>query len=444
MSDRRAITLLVFASLLAGTLHLARGGLLTPPPSEPAATAAPGAVDAAGRDSAVADSAPRVEIAGVVRSGDLLSIALVRKGLSANLSDKIVNALAKTFDPRQARPGDVFKVVLDTQMSLLGFEYACVTGESYRVEPIGAGLVASLLPERLERRLVRREGALERSLYESIREAGGSPDEVAQFADIFGGAFDFLTESRRGDRFTYVAEGYYDGDRLRKPGRLLFAEYASAAGGRTIDGVYYQPPGSPKGAYYASDGSSLTRAFLRSPLSYRRISSRFSRNRLHPILKENCPHLGVDYAAPHGTPVSSVADGTVTLAGWNGGMGKCVKVRHAGGVTTTYGHLSRIGALRVGERIEQGRVIGYVGSTGRATGPHLHFEIDRNGRHVDPLRFESPGGPSLSPAELPAFQSARDALMGFLFALPAGVPTAEPAPFTAAAVVVRSEGTPRS
>ncbi len=444
MSDRRAILLLVVASLLAGALHVVRGRFIPSPPSGRAATA-PCRIAGACCDPTAPDETPRVEIAGVVRRGDLLSIALVRKGLSANLTDKIVGALAKTFDPRKARPGDVFKVVLDTEMSLLGFEYDRVTGESYRVEPIGASLVASILPERLERRLVKREGALESSLYEAVRDAGGSPEEVSQFADIFGSAFDFFTESRRGDRFTYVAEGFYDGDRLRKLGRLLFAEYSSAAGGRTIEGVFYQTRGSSKGGYYAADGSSLTRAFLRSPLSYRKITSRFSRNRLHPILKEHCPHLGVDYAAPSGTPVSSVADGTVTLAGWYGGMGKCVKVRHAGGVTTTYGHLSRIGAgLRFGDRVEQGRVIGYVGSTGRATGPHLHFEIDRNGGHVDPLAFESPGGPPLDAADLPSFLATRDALTGLLVALPAGVPTVHPAPFAAAAVVARSEGTPRS
>ena len=135
----------------------------------------------------------------------------------------------------------------------------------------------------------------------------------------------------------------------------------------------------------------------------------------------------------------------VALAGWYGGLGKCVKVRHAGGVTTTYGHLSRIGAdVHLGDRLEQGRVIGYVGSTGRATGPHLHFEIDRNGNHVDPLAFESPGGLPLDAAELPSFLATRDALTGLLVALPAGVPTAYPVPFAAAAVVARSEGTPRS
>lgn len=443
MSDRRAIILLIVASLLACALHVVSGRRHERSTAIDETVPLPSAVAGATGDSAVAEEPPRVEIAGVIQRGDLLGLALIRGGISANLSDKILDALAKTFDPRKARPGDVFKVVLDTERSLLGFQYERVTGESYRVEPLGASLVASILPERLERRLVKREGVLENSLYESVRQVGGSPEEVTQIADIFGGSFDFVTDSRRGDRFTYVAEGFYDGDRLRRLGRIQFAEYTPSEGGEAMAGVYYKPQDASKGAYYAPDGRSLQKAFLRSPLSYRRITSRFSRNRLHPILKHRCAHLGVDYGAPTGTPVSTVADGVVAHAGWNGGMGKCVKIRHTGGITTMYGHLSRFGSgIRSGQRVEQGQVIGYVGSTGMSTGPHLHFQIDRNGAVVDPLTFESPGGPALDAAEIPAFLAARDAMAGLMVALRTGVPTPEQAPV--AAVATGPERMPRS
>ncbi len=447
MSDKRAILLLVMASLVVVGLRawrerLDRAALAAAALAECVAPVAVAAPDTA------APAPPIVEIAGVIRSGDILASALRRHGLSANLSDRIIGSLRKIFDPRRARPGDIFRIALDTEMSLLGFEYDRATGESFRVEPLGQDLAAFILPDRLVRHVVRREGTLRRSLYEAVREAGGSAEEVGQFADIFAGSFDFFTECQPGDGFSYVVEAYYDGDRFKKLGRVLFGEYAPAGvggrAGRTVAGVYYQPEGAKKGGYYTLDGESLQRAFLRSPLAYRRITSRFTMSRFHPILKHTRPHLGVDYAAPTGTPVSAVADGIVARAGWLGGLGRCVEIRHAGGISTAYGHLSRIGlAVGPGRRISQGDVIGYVGSTGLATGPHLHFNVERNGVPVDPLRFESLGGAPLDAAELPRFARARDALHELLVALPVGVPTVEPPAATTAASAVR-DAPPRS
>jgi murein DD-endopeptidase MepM/ murein hydrolase activator NlpD len=444
MSDKRAVLLLVMGSL---AVVLLRAGRLERERFDEAARAAAPSASVAPAPALEAPAGPPVQIAGVIESGDILAKALRRRGLSPTLTDRIVESLARIFDPRRARPGDVFRVVLDTEMSLLGFEYDRTTGESFRVEPLGAGLVASILPERFERRLLKREGTVRHSLYEAVRAAGGGAEEVAELSDVFAGSIDFFTECRAGDRFTYLVEAFTDGDRVRRLGRLLFAEYAcgareAGAAERAVTGIYFEPAGA-RGGYYAPDGASLQRAFLKSPLSYRRITSRFSRSRFHPVLKACRPHLGVDYGAPAGTPVSSVADGVVALAGWHGGMGKCVKIRHAGGVVTSYGHLSRIGlAIRTGRRVAQGDVIGHVGSTGLATGPHLHFDIERGGVLIDPLAFESPGGPPLAADQLLEFARARDALADLLVVLPSGVPTPGPAATTAATAA--APGPPRS
>lgn len=447
MSDKRAVLLLLVASALVLALRLGLGDLR---PSEfeacaPGESLATGAVAAA--DSSALPAGTPVVIAGAVQRGDILVAAFRRSGLSASLSDRILASLTTIFDPKKARPGDVFRAVLDTEMSLLGFQYDRATGESYRVEPLGADLAAFILPGRLVRHLVKREGSVCRSLYEAVRESGGSAEEVDQFASIFSGAFDFFTETREGDTFSYLVEAFYEGGHLKKIGRLLVAEYVSTAkdaagGGKRLAGIFYAPEGARKGGYYAPDGTSLARAFLRAPLAYSRITSRFSRGRFHPVLRETRPHLGVDFGAALGTPVAAVADGIVSLAAWHGGLGKCVRVKHAGGVETEYGHLSRFApGIHRGRRVSQGEVIGFVGATGLATGPHLHFNVERNGVPVDPLSFESPGGPPLPTAEIAAFERARDGLLGLVAALPAGVPTLEAAVTTALA---RSEGPPGS
>lgn len=368
---------------------------------------------------------PPKEISGALRRGDRLRGVLVSAGLEPPLVDMILGSLVSVFDPARARPGDTFSVTVDPDQSLLAFQYDRTSGETYRVEPSeeGAALEAYCCVEPVENRLVKRVGSIENSLHESVRRVGGSAEEVELFANIFNGAFDFFSDSRKGDDFEYVMEAEFTGDTMKRPVRLLSAHYTSKGRGKTLSGYYYEPAGASKGSYYAADGTALARNFLKCPLPFTRISSRFSSNRLHPVLGIRRPHLGVDFAAPTGTPVATVADGVVRSVGRDGGLGNAIKVRHASGIETVYGHLSRYAkGLKSGMRVAQGQTIGYVGSTGLSSGPHLHFSTVRNGVFVDPLKFDAGGGPSLPASELPSFAIARERLNDLRLALPVGEP----------------------
>jgi murein DD-endopeptidase MepM/ murein hydrolase activator NlpD len=388
------------------------------------------AIGAASADAAILDPnavyGPPKEISGSLRRGDRLRGVLVSAGIEPPLVDMILGSLVSVFDPTRARPGDTFSVTVDPDQSLLAFQYDRTTGETYRVEPSneeGAALEAYEFVEPVESRLVKRVGTIENSLHESVRRVGGSAEEVELFANVFNGAFDFFSDSRKGDDFEYVMEAEFTGDTMKRPVRLLSAHYTSKGRGKTLSGYYYEPAGASKGSYYAADGTALARRFLKCPLPFTRISSRFSSNRLHPVLGIRRPHLGVDFAAPTGTPVAVVADGVVRSVGRDGGLGNAIKVKHASGIETVYGHLSRYAkGLKSGMRVEQGQVIGYVGSTGLSSGPHLHYSTVRNGVHVDPLKFDAGGGPSLPAPELATFAIARERMNELRVALPVGEP----------------------
>jgi murein DD-endopeptidase MepM/ murein hydrolase activator NlpD len=223
-------------------------------------------------------------------------------------------------------------------------------------------------------------GSIRSSLFAATDEAA-VPDSVAtQLAEIFSGDVDFHRSLRKGDRFSVVYETLEaDGEPLRA-GRVLSAEFQN--NGKTFQAVWFQEPGT-KGGYYTLDGNSLRKAYLASPMEFSRVTSGF-KMRFHPIHQTWRAHLGVDYAAPTGTPVRSVGDGVVGFAGVQNGFGNVVFIRHRNGHETVYAHLSRIG-VRVGQSVSQGDTVGAVGSTGWATGPHLHFEFRVNGQHQDPM-----------------------------------------------------------
>jgi murein DD-endopeptidase MepM/ murein hydrolase activator NlpD len=244
-------------------------------------------------------------------------------------------------------------------------------------------------------------GVIQSSLFAATDDAR-IPDNVAnQLADIFSGDIDFYRALRKGDRFSVVYESLEaDGEPLRA-GKVLAAQFLN--NGKTYHAVWFQEPQAPKGGYFNLSGQSLRRAYLASPLAFSRVTSGF-KLRFHPILQTWRAHLGVDYAAPVGTPVRSVGDGVVEAAGQQGGYGNVVTVSHRNGHKTLYAHLSRID-VRVGQNVSQGQSLGGVGATGWATGPHLHFEFRVNGKHQDPLTLarQSEAIP-VSEAALPQFR----------------------------------------
>ena len=249
-----------------------------------------------------------------------------------------------------------------------------------------------------------KSGEIRSSLF-AATDAANLPDAIAtQMAEMFSSDIDFHRDLRRGDTFTVVYESFYhQGERVRV-GRVIAAEFLN--GRRVFQGVWFEAePG--QGSYYTPGGLSLRRAFLRSPLEFSRISSGFSNARYHPILQEMRAHRGIDYAAPIGTPIKAVASGTVDFVGRQGGYGNLVILAHANSVTTVYGHLNNFAStMRKGARVNQGDIIGTVGMTGLATGPHLHFEFRIAGVHMDPLKVAMPQALPITNALRPAFEQA--------------------------------------
>jgi murein DD-endopeptidase MepM/ murein hydrolase activator NlpD len=251
-----------------------------------------------------------------------------------------------------------------------------------------------------------RSGEVRTSLF-GATDAAGLPDAIAtQITEIFSGDIDFYRDLRRGDRFNVVYESYYQGGDFVRAGRVLAVEFINA--GKSHAALWYgggvAADAPVAGRYYGFDGRSLRRAFLRNPLEFTRISSGFG-GRMHPILNTWRQHTGIDYAAPTGTPVRVTGDGIVDFVGAKNGYGNVVVIRHQGVYSTLYGHLSGFAAgLRRGQRIEQGQLIGYVGMTGWATGPHLHYEFRVADRATNPLTASMPEAPPLARGEMAAFR----------------------------------------
>ena len=247
-------------------------------------------------------------------------------------------------------------------------------------------------------------GEITSSLF-GATDAAGIPDAIAmQLAEIFGSDIDFYRDLRKGDKFFLVFESLIHNGRYVRSGRILAAEFVN--GGKTHEAYWFQTE-SGRGGYYGSDGKSLRKTFLRSPLEFSRITSGFSNGRFHPVLRVTRAHKGVDYGAPIGTRIRAVADGTVEFVGWQGGYGKLVVLRHHGRYSTVYAHMNGFASgMHQGARVSQGDTIGFVGQTGLATGPHVHYEFRVNGQQVNPMSISLPDAVPLDSVQLARFRTA--------------------------------------
>ncbi|MGC9457781.1 MAG: peptidoglycan DD-metalloendopeptidase family protein [Halothiobacillaceae bacterium] len=323
-----------------------------------------------------------------VRKGDSLSTIFSRVGLGY----AEVHAVMALGEPvrrlERIRPGEKMVFRLSPESEFLGLSFDIDPTVTLDIRLDGADLVAEEVRHEVQIRQAYHEGTIETSLYMAAMKAGMSPDLVMELAEIFGWKIDFLRDVREGDRFRILYETRHrDGEQIGV-GNILAAEFVN--GDKTHQAVRYTSP-EGRTAYYTPDGESLERGFLRYPVEFSRISSRFSPNRLHPVHKTRRPHNGVDLAAPTGTPIRSASGGKVDFVGWQNGYGKVVYIKHDQRITTVYAHLSRFNnRLKKGSTVSQGDVIGYVGMTGTATGPHLHYEFRVNGQHKDPLKVELP------------------------------------------------------
>ena len=363
--------------------------------------------EAVPEEDGLAVGAPSLEvITGRIPRGGTVAVALARHGVEPATVFKIARSMQPVFDFRRARPNDFYALVRDDRNQLLSFEYRRGRSDIYRVERHEDGhFVASHQPAPLERRVVQLGGVIETSLFEALLDLGERPELVNRLADIFIWDFDFSSQTRPGDEFRLVYEKYYDREGFVRYGAVLAAQYRAES--RDMTAVYFEDDAG-YGDYFTPEGNSVRRTFLRAPVKYSRISSRYSNSRLHPVLKVRRPHRGIDYAAPTGTPIWAVADGKVIYKGYNGGFGRLIKVRHNNGYISYYGHLSRYGSgLRVGSRVTQKQVVGYVGSSGLSTGPHLDYRLKVDGRYVDPLRVKFPKGEPIPVQSSERFEMVR-------------------------------------
>lgn len=322
-----------------------------------------------------------------VRSGDTLSaifdqLKLSPQQLHAVVESDKANKILSSLQPKQQLQFQISESRLQAIKCIISPE------KSLLITRNGEDFNSHIIEHPVEIRLTHASGEIENSLFQAGRDAGLSDNVIMELANIFGWDVDFALDIRKGDKFSLLFEQHYlDGERLRD-GKILAAEFTNQDYNyRAV--LYTDPDGNTQ--YYSADGKSMRKAFLRSPVDFRRISSTFQRERYHPVLGKKRPHRGVDYAAATGTPIKAAGDGKVMFRGVKGGYGNTLELQHGSNVTTLYAHLSRFQkGVTNGSRVRQGQTIGYVGQSGLATGPHLHYEFRINGSHRNPLTVKLP------------------------------------------------------
>ena len=347
-----------------------------------------------------------------VQRGDTVDELLRRLSIEDPAAGDYLRKSAEAASFRKLPVGTEVQAETTATGGLIALRYLDKDSAQTLINKQGGEFQTKTLPAQLETRLFVRTGTIKTNLY-AATDAAGLPDAAAnQLSDLFSGDIDFHHDLRKGDRFTVVYEMTYSNGALLHMGRIQAAEFINQD--HTYRALYFQKD-AQHGDYYTPDGKSVHKAFLRSPIAYSRVSSSFSLSRFHPILKKWRSHKGTDFAAPMGTKVKVTADGIVAVVGRQGGYGNVIMVNHQGRYTTVYGHLSRFAkGLHKGQHVAQGDVIGYVGMTGLATGPHLHYEFRVNGQQKDALRVALPDAKPIDSADLAAFQPVAEGLVARL------------------------------
>ena len=339
-----------------------------------------------------------------IQRGDTLASVLARLGVSDNAAFQY---LRSGGDARAVannlRPGRAIRAETDGDGSLINLSYSLSPTESVSVDRDGEQFKTAKTELRLERRVQMKSAEIRHSLF-GAADAAGLPDSVTtQIAEVFSGDIDFYKDIRKGDRFAVVYEMFYHQGEFVKAGRVLTAEFIN--NGKTFAAVWYDNPADKEASgYYTPEGKNLRKAFLRSPLEFSRVTSGFG-GRMHPIHNTWRQHTGVDYGAPTGTRIRATSDGVIDFAGRQGGYGNVVIIRHQGRFTTLYAHMSGLApGVKTGARVSQGEVVGYVGQTGWATGPHLHYEFRVANAAVNPLTITLPAALPLEEKYLADFK----------------------------------------
>jgi len=370
---------------------------------------------------ALPNSAPADTVAATfwhterLQRGDTVAELLLRLNIKdAAASDYLRNSTdARAF--RKLSVGNEVQAETDSTGALVSLSYLGEQGARIVIRKQGDTFSSKATAAQLEKRLFVRTGEIKTSLY-AATDAAGMPESAAnQLTEIFSGDVDFHHDLKRGDRFTAVYEMTYSNGALVKAGQIQAAEFINQ--GQVYRAVRFQSDSSHSD-YYTPEGKSLKKAFLRSPIAFSRVSSGFTMSRFHPVLNKWRAHKGVDFAAAMGTPVKATSDGIVSFVGQQNGYGNVINLKHQSNLSTVYGHLSRFAkGLHTGDRIRQGDVIGYVGMTGLASGPHLHYEFKIDGQQRDPLRVALPNALPVSGANRTAFKAMADKFVASLVQL---------------------------
>ena len=382
-------------------------------PSQPlvAPNAPNGSAGSAALPSAPAPVGPPATIDGKVGKSDTLGRLLKKSGLSAGETDEVIRSLSGVLDFKSIRAGQSYRIERGPDGRVKLFELVVSKVQTVRAERAATGELvgkADSAQTRIELKVL--GGRIDSSLYASIKGAGETAALVDFFVDVFAYDLDFYNDTHDGDTFRVVVEKEFKDTEFLRYRKILAAEYQGKAG--TFRTFWW------KNAYYDAKGASSEKSLLKTPLKFQRVSSGFDRRRMHPVLHTTRAHLGVDYAAPTGTPVWAAASGTIVHRGPAGGAGNLVTIRHEGGVETAYMHLSKFaGDHKVGQRIAAKTVIGYVGTTGLSTGPHLHFGVKQNGVYIDPAKLTPMRGKGVTGAESDAFKTEAGKLQSLLGAI---------------------------
>ena len=344
-------------------------------------------------------------VEGKVRNGQFFSTLMMDLGMGAQAAYDLTQACGKTFDVKSLRVGNAYKAYYDGSPGTLQYVIYDRDRTSQVVFSCQPPYEVSVheKPVTTEQRYA--DVTINTSLWVDMREAGVSPELIVSLSDIYAWTVDFFG-LQKGDRFRVLyEERLCDGDVVAVD-TVRYAIFTH--GSQDFPCVMYNQ-GDGGNIYWNEKGESMRKAFLKAPLKFSRISSGFSYARKHPVTRKVRPHTGVDYAAPKGTPVMTIGDGTVTSIKYEGAGGKTIRIRHNSVYSTAYLHLSGYAkGLKVGQRVRQGQVIGYVGSTGRSTGPHLDFRVWKNGTPINPLKMQSPPAEPIKPSSKDAFAAAHE------------------------------------
>ena len=344
-----------------------------------------------------------------VKSGDSLATIFNRLDISPQQLHALLEQGGAAHNLKKIHPGQKLRVLTDEKQGLLKLAYPIDKLSTLEVSRNGEEFDISTTHRTPERREVSASATINSSLFLAANKAGMSDNITMELAGIFGWDIDFALDIRKGDSFTVLYEEIYlDGEHIDN-GEILAAEFVNQ--GKRYQAVRYTDAGG-RTDYYALNGESMRKTFLRTPVEFSRISSRFSTGRKHPILNKIRAHKGVDYAASTGTPIKSTANGKIIHIGKKGGYGNTIIVQHGTRYSTLYAHMSKYrGGLKNGSRVRQGQTIGYIGSSGLATGPHLHYELRVDGTHRDPLRVKLPGADPLNKKYMADFSTRAETLI---------------------------------